>query len=242
MVHLAEICSQDQLSIISYNINKMQLKISGVYDSETIKKIISLGIRHISFDMRPTSMNFIQLYKIKELIDLHGHQFDSFGLHLNNEKDFIIHNAIKDLSELDLFSKIILEFDDLLDVNFYEQFNVPFIWNYHRMVKIENIIKSKNLTSIKFDENIIRSLEINGDTFDVFKNIFELKKNYLFSIELAHSWNGEFSSSIFDFFNFDTLSFAINHNVENHYRNVNLDLFEKNLLIYKNQYLKQDIR
>lgn len=217
----------------------MQFKINGVYDIDTLKNIQALGIRHVSFDMRPTSMNFLQLYKILDFMEQFNGLFNSFSLHYNNEKDFVIKRAIEDIEKKGLDTSFYLEFDDLQLRDFCDQFERRYVWNYHPNLDLTDMLSSNYLKVIKFDEAQMIKLEQQGDIFEVLKNVFELKNKFGFQVEISCRWNTQLSTSILDFFEFDLISFSINESVESAYRSVNHQLLEKNFSIIRKQYLKE---
>jgi hypothetical protein len=219
----------------------MLFKINGVYDLQTLHQIKDFGVDCVTFDMRPTSMNFIQLYKIKDMLLECGSMFDKFFLHFANEKDFMIENALTELSELDIDDKIFIEFDDLRSATFYEQFNRNYIWTYNKHVDLEKLFQSTHFQVLKLDEQTIASLEVSGELFSVLKNIFELKSKIGFEVEISCSWRTSIPMSIFDFFEFDIISLSINEMVENSYRNINMEILEKNFLLLKKQILTEGV-
>jgi hypothetical protein len=213
----------------------MKLKIQGIYNSELLRIVTEKDVCDVVFDFRPRSFNFIQLYKVEEI--LKEYQGDLLSLNVcllfSSEKDFVIKKALEDISKIVPKDNLFLEFDDLSEGSFYNQFKTPFICHYYDSLNLAELSKQENLDTLKIANDIIQRLEIEGKLFAKLTEISEISKKEDFKIELELNWNSSISESIFDFFDIAKVSFSINSLIEKSYRQVDIDLFINQLIQVK---------
>lgn len=214
------------------------IKVAGVYDKRTIQRLKEVGVNQMTFDFRAKSFNFIQQYAFMELQEELALN-ESIYLHFENEADFVIKKIIADLSEVKSKRNILLEFSDLYDGEYYDQFNMPYIWHYNLESKsIDSISKSKNLKGITLKFSDLFNLHNDGVLNNFCNNFHALFINNLrneeFKLTLELDWDSNLFSSISELFDFDTFSIGINNKVEICYRNVDLSKVQDHV-----QYLKQ---
>ncbi len=207
----------------------MMYRIEGIYDHRIIQSLRELGIDHFGFDFRPTSFNFLQQHLFQDLALQYLTSSDQVYLHFCNEKDFII---TKIISETPLTrgsrGQVLLEFSDSLDINFYQKFNVPFVWHYRPDRNLNDFLYHPLFCGLVFDISFIegvyereqlRSLAINLST-----QIHKARPQGL-PLYLTRKWTSDVLPSFFEYFDFSIISLPIDSSVEVCYRNVDLFLF-----------------
>lgn len=211
----------------------MLLKIDGVFDKSSLKSVIDLNLKYITFDMRPDSFNFVQLYVIEDLIKNSQGFAYHFVLQYAVEKDFMIRNAVDKLKPLlNQDQNLILQFEALYNVEFCDSFNTDFSMTYSNMRTIEPFLNSKHCKIIRLEADLITSLERTGILYEELAQLFNKLKGKDIQVELAIDWKGSIAESIFDFFEFNLISFPINQDVQSGYRQIDQSVLYKNLDYY----------
>ena len=67
----------------------MNFKVCGIYDLNTVKNLISLGIKDFVFDFRPKSLNFIQIDNVAEIVNNISLNGLNISLYFEDDKDFV---------------------------------------------------------------------------------------------------------------------------------------------------------
>ena len=122
------------------------MRVTGLYDQRTIQLLKENKIYSLGFDLRPKSLNFIQSYRLIEL--LKEVQLGEVYLHFENEKDFIgidfnIKSNETEFKIILFFTKLNVKFIPLFFIN--KNFNVELINNsqFYKSLK-ENFNKKNN--------------------------------------------------------------------------------------------------
>ena len=200
----------------------MKLRVSGIYNPEIIQYLRQYSISHFTYDFRPLSFNFTQAYRVKEMLETVGSPLDSVSLHFADEKDFVISQILKEVKESSQ-GEVLLEFSGRDPLNFFEQFETPYIWHFNELVNIDNLSELKYLSKISFDHLYLERLMQFGELFNFLGKITAiLKENQ--SLEIHLDWDTPVMETLIDFFNFDSLCFEINNKVEASYRNPDFKL------------------
>jgi len=199
----------------------MKLRVSGIYDPETISYLKQFGVGDFVFDLRPTSFNFIQTYKVKEILEQSQLGLDNFYLKFENEKDFVIHEIVKDIITTD--NSVVLEFSGNESLDFCEQFGVPYVWHFNETVNYEKLGDMKYLKMVSLKNDYLEWLNNYSDLYK-FLGQFLLKLNPNQNIELNLDWHSSVMETLIDFFNFKFINYEINNKVEKSFRNVDLHL------------------
>ena len=126
------------------------LKISGIYNLETVRLLQEQGIYNISFDLRPRSFNFIPMANLLEIIK-HMSDFTTITLHFANEKDYVINKIISEIK--DMGRNCSLEFSDQKSLDYYESFKLPFYLYYYPQILQLKWRYLKNFKGIMIAEN-----------------------------------------------------------------------------------------
>jgi len=176
------------------------LKISGVYNLETVRLLQEQGIYNISFDLRPRSFNFIPLSNLLEIIK-HISELSTISLHFSNEKDYVIDEILQEINGLG--KNCFLEFSDHNSLDYYECFNVPFYLYYYPQILQLNWRYVKDLKGIIIPRNYL----VNSS--QVVFHLSQLKNENKFNtIYLSNSVESKFNLS-----NFNSLELFPQHEV-----------------------------
>lgn len=216
-------------------------KIEGIYDQRTLKLLKAKGLRNFGFDFSPKSFNFIQEHVfLNELIPLLD-PLDRIHLHFIRSNDPMIVKVIADLQKVGIQKEnIYIDTDEWdkealnLSVNYY--------LNYYPELDL-NFCNSPQFSGLIFNFSFFEELHHRGVLKNFIMNFYTHFKNYLTEdkqIILRVDWNDNVFPSLFDYLDFDLMSFSINSKIEICYRNVDLkklttemDLIEKNKIMSK---------
>ena len=216
-------------------------KIEGIYDQRTLKLLKAKGLRNFGFDFSPKSFNFIQEHVfLNELIPLLD-PLDRIHLHFIRSNDPMIVKVIADLQKVGIQKEnIYIDTDEWdkealnLSVNYY--------LNYYPELDL-NFCNSPQFSGLIFHFSFFEELHHRGVLKNFIMNFYTHFKNYLTEdkqIILRVDWNDNVFPSLFDYLDFDLMSFSINSKIEICYRNVDLkklttemDLIEKNKIMSK---------
>jgi len=207
----------------------VNILISGIYNPQMIQYLKQFGVNQFSFDCRPKSFNFIQAYKIKEMLIAHGSVLDQYFLHFEDEKDFVIFETLKDITSVPSdHGSLNLEFSGKESLSFYEQFEIPYTWHFNELVSIDSLPNLKYLRGISFNQIFLERLYQFRELFNFLGKIQEnLSENQF--LQLKSDWGEPMFESVIDFFTFKTLSLEINNKVEISYRNPDLNLVSNHI-------------
>jgi hypothetical protein len=205
------------------------LRISGIYDQQTIHQLKQQGVSQFTFDFRPTSFNFTQAKKVKEIIaDTYGHG-DSYSLQFESDKDFVINGVLDDLSKVPHVGRedFKLEFMHDRTLEDCESFKLPFIWHFNAVTQNE-FLKAKNLSTVVFNQTYIHQLDMYQKLYPFMEGFFKQLPAGV-KVELQMDWSTPVMETLVDFFPINGLSFHINQQVERSYRQVDLQLVSQHI-------------
>lgn len=204
------------------------LRISGVYDQETLKLLCSQNIYDIGFDQRPTSFNFVQGHVVEEC--LQSEYKTNAYFHFANEKEFIINSFLERMRKYcSSEKKNYLEFSDEMPLEYYESFKTPFVWHFKKTSDYQKILKSKWLSALSLDNDFLNELERTNELFSFLNELFKSIKENNKKIELSLNWNSDISNSLLDFYHFDSIHFEINPLIETTYRHIDIGLLSSSI-------------
>src|SRR5690606_7524370 len=131
-------------------------KVDGIYDIRTVNQLLDLGVTRFSFDLRPRSLNFVQHYRVIEIVKQIGLRPKIvFCFHFADEHPMLIEKFIEDLSSAAAITKeqwsgdqLELEFSGREDFGFLDTFNVPYRWHLFKGASWSKAAKAKNLKGI----------------------------------------------------------------------------------------------
>lgn len=204
----------------------MFLKIDGIYDVKTINQLLDLGVKRFSFDMRPRSLNFIQHYRVLEIVEQIGLAGDKvFCFHFGNEFPMLLEKFITDLgartgaSQDDWQSgKIQLEFSGREDFAAMDDFEVPYRWHFYRGTNWSEVAKAKNLRGLVLPFEYLEDCLEDGSLNKFCMNLHTTFANCEF--HLSRDWGANVFPSLVDLFDFKDVALPIDTNVETCFRNV----------------------
>lgn len=209
---------------------KSPKRLSGIYDLRTLNFLIENGIHQFIFDFRPTSMSFLQEYKVVEL--LKGLSFGKVFLLFRNEKTFMmerIYNSCRN----SFGGELILEVEGSVDDDF-SQLGVPF---YYRIEEEEQLSSSKSIFLNQNCRGHVLSYEMLKNLNDRNSFMSWVQRYYQEiggrSLELKQDlyldWDSDIFPTLFEYFDFDSLTLPVNSKIEVCYRNVDLNKVSTNL-------------
>lgn len=200
------------------------LRVSGIYDHQTIGFLKQKGIQKFTFDLRPISFNFVQAFKICELINESYQYGDDYAFQFDLDKDFVIKNVIERIeSKASVsLSSLAIEFCSSRTLNECEQFSRPFIWHYDEHYE-KDFFQSKFLHTVIFKQGLIHQLDLSQKLYPFMDKFFKHCPNHV-NVELEMDWNSPILSTLIDFFPINGLNYAINSRVEKSFRHVDLQL------------------
>ena len=205
---------------------KAQLRITGIYDQRTIQLLNENKIYSLGLDLRPRSLNFVQSYRLVEMLS--KQQLGEVYLHFENEKEFIIQDIIDKVRAV-YGGKLILEFSDSLNKEFYDQFNLPYILKFDPYRGDLVNCCGENFSGFVFDYDHLETIHQRG-LFDkwvgeYYRSISFLDKQIKHT--LNRGWKSDIFPSLYEFLDFDYVSLCISSEVEVCFRNVDLKLFKE---------------
>lgn len=203
--------------------NLLNLKFSGIYDSNVLNILENENINNLAFDFRPKSMNFIQIYKFLDMIEFISLSKKNIFLQFSDEKDFVIDSILNDIKNSSLSSvlkekKLYLDFYDssLKSISYYDQFNIPFYIRY----QADNIsvLNAKYLEGVILENSHLNYLHEINKLNDFLADFIRNTSNYKLKINLNVNWGETIIASVFDFLSIHLINFNIDNSVEKGYR------------------------
>ncbi|MBC7714982.1 MAG: hypothetical protein H7177_16670 [Rhizobacter sp.] len=198
-------------------------KIEGIYDQRTLKLLKAEGLKDFGFDFSPRSFNFIQEHVfLNELVPLLD-ESDNIHLHFTRSNDPMIAKVIFDLKKNGVSS-------DRVYINCDEWSEAPaatgakYYLNYYPEIDL-SFCKSKLFSGMIFEFSFFEDLHKRGILNNFITNFYTNFNNLLNDekkIILRVDWSNNVFPSLFDYFDFDLMSFPINSKIEICYRNVDL--------------------
>tara|TARA_R110002049_G_scaffold90287_4_gene226389 strand:- start:419 stop:1087 length:669 start_codon:yes stop_codon:yes gene_type:complete len=201
-------------------------KINGLYDSKTISELLKLGVRSFSFDFRPQSLNFVQHYRVIEILKEVGITNDKkFTFHFGNEFAPLIEKFISDLAAevsvtADDWSNglLSLEFSGREDFSVMDDFEVPYRWHLYKGSNWGAAKNAKNLRGVVLPFEYLEDSFEDGSLNSLCVNLHTVFRSCEFHLE--RDWSSNVFSLLMDLFDFTDMSFPIDQNVEVCFRNV----------------------
>ncbi len=209
------------------------LSICGVYDLRTLSFLKNQGIQYLSFDLRPRSLNFIQEYRLLEILK------DQVGfiliLRFENEKDFII-KKILEAVKATYEGEILLHFSGEEETIFCDQFNCPYLKTLRRLEEFEGPgVFQKGIVFPYFSfEDKFHSPSFEQDVAKFYSKLGKRSLDFLQVLE--GDWDSNFAPSVSNLLDLDILQFSINDKVETCFRNVDLNKVESALKVLPNSF------
>lgn len=209
-----------------------RLKFEGLYDSRTLKFLKNLGIKNFTFDFNPRSFNFIQEHVFLEQIVPNLGHLDELTLSFTRSNDPMLGKVLSDLKKNGF---------DLKNVSIEcaewpvspGELEVSYLLNYTSQLDA-NLTKFPNFKGFIFDYSLFEGMQSDGILRAFISNYFTRFGKVSSTAEtiLKVQWNDNIFPSLIDLFDFNTLSFPINADIEVCYRNVDLKKLQKELDVH----------
>ena len=205
------------------------LRVSGIYDLKTLHFLKQKGVQNFTFDMRPSSFNFVQSYKVNDFINQTYQYGDEYALQFDLDKDFVISNVLErtETGALNSVNNLSIEFCSARSLEECEIYDRPFIWHYDEH-NVAEFINSPLLKTVLFKQSTIAQLELSQKIYPFMDDFFKKCPENV-SVEIEMDWTSPILSTLLDFFPINGLNYAINQRVEKSFRNVDLQLVDHHL-------------
>lgn len=207
-------------------------KIEGIYDQRTLKLLKAQGLKDFGFNFSPRSFNFIQehvfLVELVPLLD----ESDNIHLHFARSNDPMISKVIFDLKINGIKTeRLYLNCDEWVETP--ESLGIKYYLNYVSDINM-SYCKSSLFSGMIFDFNFFEDLHHRGVLNNFISNFythFNKLLNDEKKIILRIDWDNNLMPSLFDYFEFDLMSFPINSKIEICYRNVDLKKLSREIAL-----------
>ncbi len=217
---------------------QQQLSLSGIYDKRTLSFLVQQGIKRFTFDFRPRSENFIQKYVFSELLSFLDSQTNSqsfkVNLYFQNEVDFMIKDILAEFEFSSIRPTLYLNCDE--DTKYYESLGVDINWYYDPESRLDQVLKSGHLKAITFPYHLLEQINDKGQ-LPLFLSNLNVKlagrTKAPVKFHLTFDWSSNLSTSILDYFHFDSFMLPISRELEVCYRNVDLPKLKNSISIFK---------
>lgn len=204
----------------------MSPKVDGIYDIRTIEQLLLLGVRRFTFDMRPRSLNFIQHYRVIEMVKTIGLRKDIvFCFHFENEHPMLVQKFIDDLAAQAAAAKddwtsgrLELEFSQREDFEAMDDFNIPYRWHLASGSDWAKAARAKNMRGLVIPFEYLEDALENGSLYSLCNNLHTLFPRLEF--HLARGWGANVFPTLLELFDFADVALPIDPNVEVCFRNV----------------------
>lgn len=205
---------------------KGQMRVTGLYDQRTIQLLKENKIYSLGFDLRPKSLNFIQSYRLIEL--LKEVQLGEVYLHFENEKDFMIKDILEKVSEV-YSGKVVLEFSDYQNKEYYDQFKKSYVLSFDVFRGDLRDCCGQYFHGFAFHYEYLEGIHSRGHFTNWITQYYRSLSflNRQVSHYLCRQWDSDIFPSLFELLDFDYVSLSVNRDVEVCFRNVDLKLFSK---------------
>lgn len=197
-------------------------RFNGVYDLRTLKYLREIKVSHFIFDLRPTSFNFIQEYRLTEILT--QIPMGTVYLLFNGEKSFVIERIVNECRK-SFSGPIVLEFDGAFNQEAVEELNIPF--NQHisdwptTNIGPEHRLCQGHVFDFKFLHELFQAQQLTGFVSSYYSKFS--KQSLTLNQDLSIDWDSDIFPSLFDYFDFNSMTVPINSKVEVCYRNVDLN-------------------
>jgi len=225
-----------------------QLIIEGVYDRNIFPILDKYQINFFSFDFRPKSFNYLQIYQaknfLKDLSFSNGPHAKKIFLDFGAEKKWVIDEIIKDLRTVlppEIPINIFIQpSDEILATEVKDAFLFYYVLcqDAHSIPKlVSEYLNHPQFRGIKIDKYCYGHLFTQGEYSPDLDYLNRIKKNLkdLFQIivEIDYDWN--FEKNKIEHFLIDFFSFKIDSNVEKDFRQIDFSIFDQHVVMLQNK-------
>lgn len=205
----------------------MNFRLKGITDASTIEQAQRCSVFEYDFDLRPRSLNFIQLKNVDKIISQFPHT--KFQLIFENETNFTINEIAKKLNH----SKELFGIEVCGNINFEEvdELKLDYSWRFQEDSQFSDIKRAKNLKKIILTHTSLEHYLESGELFG-FLQLFNDENFKDIEFELLLDWDTNLIESALKQLNFSFVSFEVNSKVELSYQIPNNDLITSELERY----------
>jgi hypothetical protein len=218
---------------------KRRLRLEGIYDIETVKKVREQGLFDFSLDMRPRSFNFLQGHRLIEMVKTIYQPGVLFSLVFCNEKDFVITKILSDIRETisamghsPRAVDFALEFSGTETRQEMDAHNISYYWHY-REEMIDEVLHGPLLKGIVFElpflNELLRKGQLPSFSMELTSKIFSIPSSQRPEFFVRAAWDAELSVALGEYLQFDVLSLTVGPSVESGYRAINTPILVKGL-------------
>jgi|GEM_PF-2904640 len=208
-----------------------KIRIDGIYDKRTLNFLEEKGNFHVAFDTRPKSLNYIQEYRLIDM--LKGCNSRSITLIIDSFSKEMISRCIGEIGKV-FSGTISLEVRGLLPFNLNE-LKTPFAVDYELFEGREDTFRGDYFKGYSIDYLYLDRLYHNGKFGDWIQKFFISNRDISLNMEvnIRMDWDSDIFPSLSEYFDFATYSLPIGDKVETCYRNADLRKIENNITFVK---------
>lgn len=198
-------------------------KIEGIYDQRTLKLLKTKGLKDFGFNFSPKSFNFIQEHVFLEQLVPLLDESDTLHLQFTRSNDPMILKVLTDLKKNGIKADQISVVCDEWSQHPSET-GCAYYLNYVKDLDM-NLCRHELFKGMIFDFSLFEEMHHNGSLNKFITNFYHQFNGLLDGdrkIILKLDWDSNVMPSLFDYFDFDLMSFSINSKIEICYRNVDL--------------------
>lgn len=186
-----------------------------------------MGIKEISFDLRPMSFNFIQAAMIAQIINENGDE-NNYSLIFANDTDKMINGLIEQIENQCEYSDWKIHYKGDESFEFIDSIQRPYFWDFARDKNYRPFLKDPKCRRIVFDSELLTELMQSNEIYPIMEEFKSLKHDDLI-IEICNDWDNSLPISIMEFFEINHVNFNISDKVETSYRQIDLSIIEQHL-------------
>lgn len=209
-----------------------KIRVDGIYDKRTLNFLEEKGLFQVSFDTRPKSLNYIQEYRLIEL--LRDCNSESITLIIDSFSKDMVSHCIREVSKV-FRGSVSLEVRGLLPFNVNE-LETPFTVDYELFNERNDLFEGNYFKGYSIDYLYLDHLYHNGKFGEWVQRFFISNRNISLNMEvnIRMDWDSDIFPSLSEYFDFATYSLPIGEKVETCYRNADLRKIEKNITFVQN--------
>lgn len=222
------------------------LYLKGITDEHGLKFANESKITTLGFDLRPTSFQFIQEYRLIELLSEYFNDQCTYVLHFDEEKEFVIERFLSDikkdleqaLEREDILRFFQLEFSDRQRSTFYESFERPYFWHIRDDVVLADHLSNSHLQGLILSFAAVEKMQLTGQLDEFYQNVL-LEMSRLAPVDRPQividcDWDSNLFPSLLETLTPHFLSLSLNEKVEKSYRLLDPLKLEQGLHFYNN--------
>ncbi len=197
----------------------MDLWVNGIYDISTFQFLKENVVTKFSFDFRPLSLNFIQEYKMHDILEKCDNQDLDYSLYFANERDYVVKKILED-AKIRLGRRVVLEFEGAESEYNFSDFKTKFYWHFDLNCNFHKILNSDYCQGMIFHSKTIHEILSRPDGYQFFNDINQQEKEIIVYLDEGY----EYPESFIDFIKVKSIILPLSSQLENSYRDINKSL------------------